>query len=58
MNNHQDDDYTPQEAQERFEATLLGALKTPPIPASSMKKGEAGKFPASSATAKTAPPRS
>ena len=54
----QDDDYTPQEAQERFEAALRGALKTPPIPASSMKKGEAGKSHASSATAKTAQPKS
>jgi hypothetical protein len=57
-NAYQDDDFTPQEAQERFEAALRGALKTRPIPASSMKKGEAGKSPASSATAKTAPPRS
>jgi len=54
----QDDDFTPQEAQERFEAVLRAALKTPPQHRSS-KKGAAPKKPrgpyrrASGASAKT-----
>ena len=33
---HNDDDFTPQEAQARFEATLRGALKAPLLVVSSI----------------------
>jgi hypothetical protein len=58
---HQDDDFTPQEKQARFEAVLRAALKTPPMhrsKASSKKTEGAGKSSASAATAKTVPPES
>jgi hypothetical protein len=53
------DDFTPQEVQERFEATLRGALKVPPQhretpqkPVTSEKKRGAYAHAASRATAK------
>jgi hypothetical protein len=60
-NKRPDDDFTPQEKQERFEATLRGALKTPPQPRPVTQKKKADR-PASSdacaATGETAPPES
>ena len=47
--------YDPKEAQERFEATLRGALKTPPHHRAT-KKEEAEQAPASAASAKTGQP--
>ena len=46
------------EARDRFEATLRGALKTPPQPSPSKKTGVKAPAPASGATAKTDPPES
>jgi hypothetical protein len=48
-----DDQYSPEEAKARFEATLRGALKTPPIWRQPKQKAEEAPAPASSATAKT-----
>jgi hypothetical protein len=61
---HQDDDFTPQEKQARFEATLRGALKTPPHPRLSPgrknsvtpKKDRSASSDASAATGETDPP--
>ena len=49
------DDYTPQEAQARFEATLRGALKTPPQPRPTKKAPASG---SSAATGESGQPRS
>jgi hypothetical protein len=52
------DSYSPEEANARFEATIRGALKTPPIPHPSKKTTEAAQAPASAATARTVQPKS
>jgi len=49
-------DFTPQEAQERFEATLRGALKTPPQPIPSKKTAAKAPARASGASAETGRP--
>jgi len=55
---HQNDDFTPQEPQERFEATLRGALKTPPQPNPSKKTAAKAPAPASAASAENDRPGS
>jgi hypothetical protein len=56
-----DDDFTPQEAQRRFEATLRAALNTPPQHRKSVAgkpvKGKKVPSRASGASAKTGRPR-
>jgi hypothetical protein len=53
MANKADDEFTPDEARVRFEATLKGALKTPPIPATSKRRSEMDGASASSSSAGT-----
>jgi hypothetical protein len=43
MTREQDEQFTPEEAQRRFEATLRGAVNTPPTPLKDMPKTRAKK---------------
>jgi hypothetical protein len=56
VSTEKDDQYPADEAKLRFEATLRGALKTPPQPSPSKKTAATVPGPASVANAKTERP--